>query len=232
MTLGHWDGPLESGSFPDQLLARVITPGSTPRVHGYDVQNDLALNYGLVDVAFLALTGELPESGIGLALNAVLVVLAPVSVACAPTHAAVLSKLCGAGVKSTLAVATIALAEQARHIVDEHADLLDWLENTARPFPSRHVAVTQPDRDAVHRLERALEGSALVAPGMELSPTLDAAILLVLHACGLRSAAQLQAILVWARLPLVMSEALAESEANLRRYPINLPRFVYEEETP
>ena len=39
----------------------------------------------------------------------------------------------------------------------------------------------------------------------------------------------MEALIVWARLPVVLAEAHAESVANFKNYPINLPQFEYEE---
>jgi len=227
-----WDGPIESNAFPSQLLARVITPGHQPCVHGYDVHNDLALHYNLTELAYLALTGDLPEPHVTLALNAALIICAPVSVAQAPTHAAVLSQLCGAEPSATLGVAAIALAEQARHTVAAHRSLLEWLNDTSQPFPETFQATHRDDLDSLGSLKLALRPSRLEVPGLQSNPTLLAAILLVLHACGLRGARQMESLLVWARLPLVLAEAFAESEANFKNYPINLPHFNYEEPEP
>jgi len=224
-----WSGPLESGNTPTQLLARVITPGRHPRLHGYDVEADLAPNYDILEVAFLSITGELPEPDIALALNSVLVFTAAVSVAHAPTHAAVLSQLCGNNPSATLGVAAIALAEQVKHTLIEHKDLLEWLD---RPTASCPEQIKTPNPDAIDSLEKlnlALRPSRLAVPGLKHAASVEAAVLMVLHACGLRNAQQLGALLVWARLPAVLAEAFAESEANFKTYPINLPHFEYEE---
>ena len=222
-------GPLESGNFPDKLLARVVTPGRQPRLHGYDVEADLAQHYSPSEVAYLAITGELPEPDAAAALDAVLVFASPVSVACAPTHAAVLSQLCGANSGATLGVAAIALAEQAKSLLYEHEELLTWLNAPAAPFPSQFQSMKTEDRDAVERLVSALRPSRLVVPTLSHEPAPDAAVIAVLHACGLRSSRQIEALLVWTRLPVVLAEAFAETEANFKNYPINLPHYEYQE---
>ncbi|HEX6764634.1 MAG TPA: hypothetical protein VF103_04130, partial [Polyangiaceae bacterium] len=54
-------GPLEKAPFPAQLTARVMTPGKNPRLHGYDVEGDLAAHYTTSELVLLSLTGELPS---------------------------------------------------------------------------------------------------------------------------------------------------------------------------
>ena len=101
MSASELDGPLDSGaSFPARLTARVVTPGERPRVHGYDVEGDLALHYQPTDLLFLLLMGELPTPAVSRAFSVVLMFLAPVSVAHASTHAAVVGRLCGAPASS------------------------------------------------------------------------------------------------------------------------------------
>ena len=164
-------GPLETGNFPDKLLARVVTPGAEPRLHGYDVENDLAQHYSPSEVAFLAITGELPEADASAALNAVLVFTAPVSVACAPTHAAVLAQLCGANSGATLGVAAIALAEQVKYLLDEHSELLHWLNNSEADYPKQFCCENIEDEYAVRRLSVALRPSRLPVPIFGHHPT-------------------------------------------------------------
>ena len=222
-------GPLESGDFPEKLSARVVTPGRQPRLHGYDVEADLAQHYSPSEVAYLAITGELPEPDAAAALDAVLVFASPVSVACAPTHAAVLSQLCGANSGATLGVAAIALAEQAQFLLCEHEELLKWLNAPTTAFPRQFQSMKSEYRDAVERLVSALSPSRLAVPALSHEPAPDAAVIAVLHACGLRSSRQIEALLVWTRLPVVLAEAFAETEANFKNYPINRPRYEYEE---
>jgi len=63
------EGPLEKHSFPETLTARVVTPGAHPRLHGYDVEADLACHYDPTDILSLALTGELPSVNAAAALR-------------------------------------------------------------------------------------------------------------------------------------------------------------------
>jgi hypothetical protein len=155
--------------------------------------------------------------------------LAPVSVAHAGPHASVLARLCGATPSSTIGVAAIGLAEQARALLAEHVELLRSLKGKALTLPDRYQSRVSEERAAVERLRLALGPSGLSVPALEQHPTRDAALLSVLFACGLRRAEQLQAVVVLARLPCALAEGFAERATNFAKYPINLPEFVYEE---
>ena len=111
---GKLSGPLEETPFPEQLLGRVVTPGAAPRLHGYDVERDIAVHYGQAELVLLALTGELPDSRAAVLFEVACAFLSPISVAHAPAHAAVLSRLCGTTTSATIGTAAIALGEEAR----------------------------------------------------------------------------------------------------------------------
>jgi len=223
------DGPLEgSVEFPSVLTARVVTPGARPRVHGYDVEGDLALHYAHSDLLLLTLTGELPRPEVSRAFAVALAFLLPVSVAHASTHAAVLGQLCGAPFASTFGVAAIGAAEHARAFVDEHEELIAWLAAARGPLPERYRARDATAVDSVSRLREALAPSGLAPFGFAEAPTRDAALIMVLFACGLQSRERLEAAVALARLPSAVAEAHAERPTNFRNYPINLPRYVYE----
>lgn len=230
---GSWPspGPLETGQFPAQLQARVVEPGAQPRIHGYDVQRDLAQHYSTASVAFLAVTGELPTPDAAVALDAALVFCSPVSIASAPTHAAALAKLCGAHGCSVISVAAIGLAEQARYLMDEHQELLQWLAAPTGELPERFRASTSLESDAVRHLVQALSPLDLYVPALDQRPTPNAAVLATLHACGLKTRSQFETLLVWARLPVVVAEALEESVGDFKNYAVNLPHYVYQEST-
>jgi hypothetical protein len=222
-------GPLESGKFPERLRARVVTPGERPCLHGYDVESDLARYYQPVDLTFLALTGELPTPEAAAALGVVMAFLAPVSVAQASAHAAVLSRLCGAPTRSSVGVAAIGLAEQAHVEVATHGPFLAWLAASHVPIPPEFTAQSPADDAALERLRGALAERELSLPVLDLPLSRAAALFAVLVHAGVRRTDQLEALLVLARLPAVIAEALAETPANFGNYPINLPAFAYEE---
>jgi hypothetical protein len=222
-------GPIEDKALPSRLRAHVITNEPAPRVHGYDVQRDLACHYRLTDMLHLALTGDLPDEATARALDVVLAFVAPVSAAEASTHAAVVARVCGPRVASVVAVAAIALAEQARTLLDEHEHILPRLaigslNGSAAAFAPR----SDDDRAAVERLRTALGPFRARVPAIGYDIRLDTAIIATLMACGLRSREQLEVAIATARLPLACAEALAWKPGDLRAYPMDLPRFVYE----
>ena len=65
-------------------------------------------------------------------------------------------------------------------------------------------------------------------PALALPLTLDAALVAVLHACGLRARWQLEAALVQAWLPALAAEAARMPPYSFKQYPFNAPPFVYE----
>jgi hypothetical protein len=222
-------GPLESADFPEALTARVVTPGASPRLHGFDVEADLSRHYGPTDLLFLSLTGELPSPEAAGALRVALAFLSPVSVAHASVHAAVLARLCGTTSSSTIGVAAIGLAEQARVLLDAHAELLLWLHEPSGEFPARFRSDDPGDRASVERLRVALASTGFLDSTLDLRPSRDAALLSVLFMCGLRRREQLEAAIVTSRLPSTIAEALSEKVVDFAHYPINLPRYRYEE---
>jgi len=225
----YLEGPLDVAQFPETLTARIVTPGPTPRLHGYDVHGDLARHYDPTDLLLLSLTGELPAQGASAALRVTLMFFAPLSVQHASVHAATLARLCGTTSASTLGVAAIALAEQARVQLDEHAELLTWLTDRNGSMPARcrpSSAIGDPGTD---RLIAALGSKVFAFPELGERPTLTAALLIVLFGCGLKTRAQMETAIVTARLPSAMAEAMAEKVTDFDHYPTNLPRYLYRE---
>jgi hypothetical protein len=155
--------------------------------------------------------------------------LAPVSVAEAPAHAAVLARLCSAPSSSIAAVAAITLSEQARALVTEHEPLLAWLRSGVGPLPPRFRSENGDEAESVARLARALSAHGSEHPALAQKPTRFAALFCVLFACGLEQPAQLEAAILVARLPSTLAEGLAETPTNFSGYPINLPAYIYEE---
>lgn len=209
---GAPDGPVEGFAFPATLTARVVQPGPAPRVHGYDVQADLASRYTLAEQAVLAATGELPDDESGRAVEVALAFLSPSSVAEAPAHTALLARLCGATTSATIAAAALTLAEQARDLVGRFEA---W-----RAEPGEGGSP-----EAIARLRAALPDGFAPPPS---APSVELAALAVLHACGVRERDALETLVVWARLPTAAAEALAVRPASFREYPMDLPSFHYE----
>ncbi len=210
----------------DRLIARVVKPGPAPQVHGYSVEDDLALNYSYVDLALLALTGDLVEESLRRAFEVAISFWAPITIAEAPSHAAAVTRLCSAHVSGVFGVAMITLSEQVSFLVKQHAGLFAWLGDPNSEFPAEARASDEDDRCAVGRLRQAL-GSQLTFPVLDHDPSLNAAVFGVLYGCGLVDPEHLQAALVWGRFPCVVAESLAVTPVDLRSYPIDIPSFVY-----
>jgi hypothetical protein len=211
------------------LRARVTTPGRSPRLRGYDVEDDLARHYGSVELTLLALTGELPTPGGARAFEIALAFLAPVSVAHAATHSAVLARLCGATTSATISVSAVGLAEQARFVLDQHEAFLTWLATPATELPPEYRTSDPDEAASVARLAELLVPTGVELPWLTSGPTREAALLGVLFGCGLRRRALMEAALVLARLPAVIAEAFAEKATNFANYPIDLPAYRYED---
>jgi len=221
--------PIEARQWPQTLSAHVVEPGSAPRIHGLDVQADLARNYGASDVAFAALTGDLPvDEAASRALQVALAFLAPVSIAEPPAHAGALARICGARIAGIVAVTAVALAEQARALYEAHEVviprlLIGSLNGIAASFAPKDDA----ERAAVQRLRDALGPFCARVPAIGFDLRLDTALFAVLLACGLRTREQLEVIITCARLPVACAEALAWKAGDLRAYPMDTPHFEY-----
>ncbi len=72
-------GPVEDLKWATRLKANVVTPGSRPRIHGYDVRGELLEHLSLSELMLLTLTGELPGKSAALAFQRAMMFLAPVS---------------------------------------------------------------------------------------------------------------------------------------------------------
>jgi hypothetical protein len=223
-------GPIETNEFAQRLAGRVVSPGARPRLHGYDVQGDLASHYRFADVALLAATRELPRSDLeARAFEVCLVFLSAAPIAEPPAHLAALTRMCGGTDAAVLGTGALALAEQAQDFASRHAELLAWLGAPAGRFPEEFRARGGDDRAAVARLAGALAGAGLDAPGFDEDPTLEAALVCALRACGLSAPHQLATAFVVARLPAVAAEGFAVRGGHLQLYPIDLPHYAYEE---
>ena len=219
-------GPVEDTPWPTRLEAHVVTPGPAPRIHGYDVHDDLARHYGFGEVVLLTLTGQPPSVGVGRVFEAALVDLAPVTVAEAPAHAAVLARLCDADPAGTVATGAIGLAEQARERITRHRAALEALR-AGRPWAECDGRCEGADALAEARIAERLRETGLVAPRLAGPVCAEAEGLATLAALGLTEPWQLLAALVVARLPAVAAEAQAVTPRSFPSYPMNLPPFVY-----
>jgi hypothetical protein len=222
-------GPIDDADWPDKLTARVVTPGPRPAIHGYDVEGDVATHYSFAETVLLALTGELPAATHGRAFEIALQFAAPAPVNEAPTHAAVLARICCGTTSSILGTAAIALAEQARVLVSEHRAWIELLSGSIASVPPECCAASEGERASVERLRRALRDTVEV-PALALDVGRFAALVAVFHACGLTRPRQIECALVMAKLPVATAEALATPAGSFRRYPVLLPPIAYTDE--
>ncbi|MBX3271963.1 MAG: hypothetical protein KF729_16970 [Sandaracinaceae bacterium] len=212
--------PIDQMPVPEHLTARVVEPGAAPRLHGYDVQDDLARHYGLGEVVLLALTGELPDRAAGRAIDVLLVFAAPITIAEAPSHAAALARLCSAKPSSVAAVAAIGLAEQARFRLEALAPLLAWLASGRDGPPPEET-----EDAATARLHETLRSVGAAVSARDAALPVGAAIVAGLFELGLREPWQIEAALNCARWPIAIAEAMSNTPGALGTYPIRLPEF-------
>lgn len=222
-------GSFDVVEWPERLKARVVEPGEEPAIHGYDVESDLAVHHGFTATLYLTLTGELPEPAVKRALEVVLTFLAPVAVNEAPSHAAVVTRLCDSPARNVLAVAGIGLAERAHFVVEQQRATRTWLEDPRGPAPGEACADDAAAARHRQRLRAAL-GPALDVPALSQPLSRDAALIAVLFACGLRRAEQLEAVWMIAGLGASFAEGMATPTKSFREYPMNLPTFRYEDD--
>jgi len=221
------DGPIDSVTWPAQLVARVVTPGAEPRIHGYAVEDDLARHYGLGENVLLTLTGRMPSDADAAALGAALAFSMPVHVGESPVHAAVVARMCGATPGGVLGVGVLALTEQARSIVEATREAVTWAADPAGPPPESVRARDANESASVARLAVALARYGRDVPELEADLSRDAAIVVVLHRVGLEHDWQKETALVLARLPALSAEAHAAAPGSFREYPMDLPAFRY-----
>ena len=119
--------PFDKGAWPNRLTARVVSREPDARIHGYAVATDLASHYRFSDVVYLSLSGELPTDEQSQTFERALILLAPISIAEAPSHAASLARVCDGSNSAVIGTGAIALAEQARHALGEHRAFLEAL---------------------------------------------------------------------------------------------------------
>jgi hypothetical protein len=224
-------GPIDVELWPSALAAHVVEPGPAPRIHGYDVEADLARHYSFAELALTALTGSAPDRAHGRAFEIALAFLAPVPVSEAPAHAAGLARLIGADASGVISGAAIGLAERARQLVAAHAELLAWLGSGTGAVPASTQSEEPSQTSAVARLRDALDETRARFPLLNTRPTLTAALIAVLHGVGLTDAPRIEAALALAGLPVTLAEAFAVKPFAFFSYPMDLPAFRYVEDT-
>jgi hypothetical protein len=222
-------GPFEREAFPARLTARVVTPGPGARLRGYHVADDLARHYGATELCWLALRGELPTEPERAALDVAAALLAPVHVGQAPAHAACLARIAGATTGATLAIAAIGLGELVRHERAALAPWLAWLDDGG-PVPACALAIDASAEEIAAQAWldgqlRAWFGPTRGLPSVPLSRLAQGYA--VLHHLGLSEPLAIEAIALWARLPVVAAEAAHVGLGAIRDYPARLPDYRY-----
>jgi hypothetical protein len=223
-------GPIEDRQWPQKLTAHVVDDsGGSPRLHGFDVQGDLARHYSFSETLLVALTADAPDAATGRAFEVALTFASTTSVAEAPAHAATLARICGAQSSAILAVAATILGEQARSLCDELEPAIPrLLIGSLNGMTAALTARSESERAAVQRLREALGEFVRNVPSIGYDIRLDVAIVAVLVACGLRRREHIEAAFVIARLGVAFAEALATTPGDHRSYPLDLPSFRYE----
>jgi hypothetical protein len=224
-------GPIDEASWPTTLEAEVVDPGPPARLHGYEVWHDLVPNYGFADLVLTALRGSPPQRGEGRAFEVALGLFAPSSIREAPAHAAALTRMLGAGPSAVVATAATLLAEQAQDLVTTHGPWLAWLDAPAGDPPAAFLATSDEDRQCLAVIRDLVEAD-LCAALVSVDVTADAAVLALMHACGLTRPRQIVAAVVLARMPAVVAEADRHRPSRLHAYPMTIPPFAYEEDEP
>lgn len=214
-------GPLEAAPWPDTLDAHAVSDDDTLRLHGYDVEADVAAHYRFSDVLYLAIKGELPDDARSRAFEIAMMFALPLSVAEAPIHAAALARICGARPSGVASVASLALAETTSESV---RGLLPVLRGEAEP----HADVAPREAASVDRL-RALLRDVLDVPLLARRPSRELAILAVLWECHLRTEWELVHAVTLARLPSAVAESAPRRPLDFASYPTTTPPIDYTE---
>ncbi len=221
-------GALDDTQWPERLVAKAIEPGGEDdRLHGYAVVGDLAKHYELSEVLYLAITGELPTDAAAQLFRVALTAWSAMGVNEAPTHIALLSRICGGAMASALGAGLIAAADQARFIVESNSELVAWLRTGTGTgaLPAACTSSVADDAGYVRGLRAAAPHSALLRDDM----TRDGARVALLFEAGVQDASRMEAAIVAARVSGLAAEALLASPRDLGSYPVKLPPFHYVE---
>jgi hypothetical protein len=223
--------PLESVEWLEKLTARVMTASYPPLLHGYNIEGDLARYYSFAETAYLAITGVCPTIVQGRAFDAILIFASWAPINEAPTHAAHLARVCAGTTSSIQSVAAIALAEQARCILDIHQDWLTALNSGSADEIGKEAVkypcTSETEHASVLAIRRAF---SLLISGCHLHHDVSrtATIIAAFHALGLRERHQIERTIVLAKMTSVVAEALAAHPGRIMDYPTLLPNFEYD----
>lgn len=222
-------GPIEDGTWPSTLSSFVGDPNDPSRMHGYDVWRDLSVHYGFAEIVLTALRGVAPQPHESIAFEVALALLVPVSISDSEAHAASLAHMLGAPASGVVTTGAIGIAEHAGSIVERHRPFVAWLDTPNGSPPCDAHARDDRDRVCAQLVRTRVPRDRCPAPH-DHALTVDATIVALLHAAGLRGAPQMIAAWVVARLPATVAEAAAHPYGSQHEYPIDVPPFDYEED--
>ena len=218
------DGPAELYPAPDKLAAHVVDWRDGGAIHGYGVLDDLARHFAPHEVFLLGLTGETPSESVGRAFGVALTWLSACHVGLAPTHSAVLAKVCGSPSSGIVGIAAMVAAREAEFVLASHQALFDWLDaSNSRDFAG------WDERDPTWRI-RLHEASGLDLAELAIARDAASASLIVFYLVGIKARARLVSAWAWARMIGSLSEALGDQALSMRTYPLRLPKFEYVED--
>ena len=226
----EFKGPIEAGEWPSQLTAKVVTPGPDPRIHGYSVEDDLAIHYSFGEVLLLSLTGEPQSPSTGRAFEIALAFLSPSPINEAPTHVASIARLMRTRTSAFVGASCVTLSEQAGSQISSFESFLTWLEDPRGDLPASARSTGDEDRPAVDRLRIALDRVGAATDFLRDDMSRTAALVGVLFNCGVNTIEKVQATMVVARLGSTIAEALNTTPRALREYPMNVPPIDYVED--
>ncbi|MBW2464794.1 MAG: hypothetical protein JRH11_24305 [Deltaproteobacteria bacterium] len=224
MTSRGEPGLLGSIDQPDALRAHVVSLERPPRLHGYDVEADLAQNYTVGEVALLALRGSPPTREEGRAFEVACVFISALPMTEGPTHAAMLARLCGASGAGVTATACVALAERAEREVADALPLFQAIERgDDPPVPVPCQAIDARDAESATQLCDAVGRLGWVCEYIPDGVGVVTAALGVFYQLGLHDPLQLVAAQCQARMPAVLAEAMGTKVGDFRAYPMDVP---------
>jgi hypothetical protein len=234
MSTREFRGPIEDGDWPERPVARAVAPGPKPRIRGYAVDDDLALNTSAAERVWLTLKGELPDAAQLCAFEVTLAFASPAHVGEAPTGAAIAARLAGGRKAGFIQTACAVLGEQAQRFDAIGASLETWRDDRGvvpaalAPGDDEHAERTGAFAEAIRAAAEDAGDAGLEVRWAGFG--LMAALADAWWQLGIRRAEEWIALWVHARLPAVVAEAMYVRPGTFHLYPMNTPEFRYEED--
>ncbi|HJL42970.1 MAG TPA: hypothetical protein RMG48_16820 [Myxococcales bacterium LLY-WYZ-16_1] len=229
-------GPIDDGPWPDHMTTRVCSPGSAPRIHGYGVDDDLAVHYGATERLYLAWTGQLPEGPQARLLDTSLGFASAIHAGDGPTWAAITARLAGGHDGAWMSTGSIVLLEEGEawsRRLSPLAELSPWAHGPLSPEAREAVRPDDaPSGERALAFVAALEQAGLRSFASEGAPEgwgLEALLVWTWCGLGFRRPRLWTALWFQARWPVLVAEAARMKPSAFRTYPMNLPPFAYED---